>query len=75
LEQKMKTTPKRRSSRDKVNAHRKRLRAQGLRPLQIWVPDTRSAAFKAQAHRQSLIVARSAQAQEDQDFIDAISGD
>jgi hypothetical protein len=75
LEQKMKTTPKRRSSRDKVNAHRKRLRAQGLRPLQIWVPDTRSAAFKAQAHRQSLIVARSAQAQEDQDFINAISGD
>ena len=69
----MKTTPKRRSSRDKVSAHRKRLRAQGLRPLQIWVPDTRSAAFKARAHRQSLIVARSAQAQEDQDFIGAIS--
>jgi hypothetical protein len=70
----MKTTPKRRLSRDKVSAHRKRLRAEGLRPLQIWVPDTRSAAFKAQAHRQSLIVARSAQAQEDQDFIDANLG-
>jgi hypothetical protein len=39
------------------------------------VPDTRSAGFKAQAHRQSLIVARSAKAQQDQDFIDAISGD
>jgi hypothetical protein len=39
------------------------------------VPDTRSAAFKVQAHRQSRIVARSAQAQQDQDFIDAISGD
>jgi hypothetical protein len=74
LEQKMKTTPKRQSSRAKVSAHRKRLRARGLRPLQIWVPDTRSAAFKAQAHRQSAIVARSTQAQEDQDFIDAISG-
>ena len=69
------TAPKRQSSRDKVSAHRKRLRAQGLRPLQIWVPDTRSAAFKSQAHRQSLMVARSAHAQEDQDFIDAISGD
>jgi hypothetical protein len=43
--------------------------------VQIWVPDTRSAAFKAQAHRQSLIVARSVYAQQDQDFIDAISGD
>ena len=71
----MKTASKRQPSRDKVREHRKRLRAQGLRPLQIWVPDTRSAAFKVQAHRQSRIVARSAQAQQDQDFIDAISGD
>lgn len=71
----MKTSSKRQTSRDKVREHRKRLRAQGLRPLQIWVPDTRSAAFKAQAHRQSLVVARSAQAQQDQDFIDAISED
>ena len=72
----MKTAPKKRQpSRDKVRAHRKRLRAQGLRPLQIWVPNTRSAAFKSQAHRQSLIVARSEHAQKDQDFIDAISGD
>ena len=71
----MKTAPEPRPSRDKVRAHRKRLRTQGLRPLQIWVPDTRSAAFKSQAHRQSLIVARSAHAQADQGFIDAISGD
>jgi mRNA interferase MazF len=71
----MKTASKRQPSRDKVRAHRKRLRAKGLRPLQIWVPDTRSATFKAQAHRQSLIVARSEHAPEDQDFIDAISGD
>ncbi|MCW2631974.1 MAG: hypothetical protein JWR88_936, partial [Pseudonocardia sp.] len=26
-------------TRDRVAAHRARLRAQGLRPLQIWVPD------------------------------------
>jgi hypothetical protein len=71
----MKTAPKPRPSRGKVRAHRKRLRSQGLRPLQIWVPDTRSAAFKSQAHRQSLTVARSALAQGDQEFIDAISGD
>lgn len=71
----METAPKRQPSRDKVRAHRKRLRAQGLRPVQIWVPDTRSLVFKAQAHRQSLVVARSAHAQEDQDFIDAISRD
>jgi hypothetical protein len=61
------------SSRDKVRAHRKRLRQQGLRPIQIWVPDLRSPTFAAEAHRQSLAVARSPHAKEDQEFIDAIS--
>ena len=61
------------SSRDKVRAHRKRLRARGLRPIQIWVPDTRTAAFKVEAHRQSQVVAQSPYARRDQDFIDAIS--
>lgn len=61
------------ASRDKVRAHRARLRRQGLRPIQIWVPDVRSSAFRREAHRQSLAVARSAQAAEDQAFIDAIS--
>lgn len=62
------------SSRDKVRAHRARLRRQGLRPIQIWVPDVRSPAFAAEAHRQSLAVARSPHAREDQNFIDALSG-
>jgi len=62
-----------RSSRDKVRAHRKRLRQQGLRPIQIWVPDMRSPAFVSQAHRQSLAVANSPHAKEDQAFIDAVS--
>jgi len=62
-----------RSSRDKVRAHRTRLREQGLRPVQIWVVDVRSTAFIRAAHRQSLAVARSSQAKEDQDFVDAIS--
>jgi hypothetical protein len=43
-----------------------------MRPIQIWVPDTRAPAFKAEAHRQSLAVAGSSQAEEDQRFIDAI---
>ena len=64
---------RKRSSRDKVRAYRERMRARGLRPVQIWVPDTRTAAFRAAAHRQSLAVARSALAEPDQDFIDAIS--
>jgi hypothetical protein len=62
-----------RPSRDKVRAHRERLRQQGLRPIQIWVPDVRSPPFEAEAHRQSLAVAQSEYESEDQFFVDAIS--
>ncbi len=69
----MATRAKNKSSRDKVRAHRERLRQQGLRPVQIWVPDLRSPAFVAAARRQSLAVARSSNAARDQAFIDAVS--
>ncbi len=61
------------SPRDKVRADRKLLRQQGLRPIQIWVPDMCSPSFVAEAHRQSLAVARSPHTKEDQDFVDAAS--
>jgi Antitoxin MazE-like len=60
-------------SRVKVREHRERLRSQGLRPIQIWVPDVRAPSFRSEAHRQSLAVATSAHAREDQAFIDAVS--
>ena len=63
------------TSRHKVRAHRDRLRAQGLRPIQIWVPDTRSSRFAIQASRQSRLVAASPHATEDQAFIDALSSE
>ncbi|MGH8223797.1 MAG: antitoxin MazE family protein [Woeseiaceae bacterium] len=58
---------------DRVGKHRAALRAAGLRPIQIWVPDVRSRSFATKAHRQSLAVAKSRHSREDQDFIDAIS--
>ncbi len=64
---------KTKSSREKVRRHRERLRQQGLRPIQIWVPDVRAPSFRSQAHRQSLAVADSALAETDQGFIDAVS--
>jgi Protein of unknown function (DUF3018) len=57
----------------KVCEYRARPRAQGLRPIQIWVPDVRAASFESEAHRQSVAVAASAHAHEDQAFIDAVS--
>jgi hypothetical protein len=61
------------SVRQRVAAHRVRLRRQGLRPVQIWVPDVRAPGFDAEAHRQSELAAASEHAAEDQVFVDAIS--
>jgi hypothetical protein len=69
----MVAAPKPKPSRVKVQEHRKRLRSQGLRPIQIWVPDVRAPSFRSEAHRQSLAVATSAHAIDDQAFIDAVS--
>ena len=65
------TKPK--PSRERVKEYRSRLRAQGLRPIQIWVPDVDSPEFKAEARRQSLLVASSPGEAEDQAFIDSIT--
>jgi len=59
----------------RVRAHRQRLREQGLRPVQIWVPDVRSPKFAEQAHRQSLAIASSPHEADDQAFIDALAND
>jgi hypothetical protein len=61
------------STRDRVRQHRERLRRQGLRPVQIWVPDVRAPEFVAEAHRQSLVIAASESEADDQAFVDAIS--
>ena len=60
---------------ERVRDHRARLRAQGLRPIQIWVPDVRSPSFAVQAHEQSIAVAASVHAVDDQSFIDSASLD
>jgi len=38
---------------DQDKAHQDRLRAGGLRPVQIWVPDTRRPGFAEECRRQS----------------------
>lgn len=69
----MASAPDPKPSRMKVREHRQRLREQGLRPIQIWAPDVRSPAFRSEAHRQSLAVARGRHAFDDQAFIDSVS--
>ncbi len=53
------------------DAHQ-RLRSQGLRPIQIWVPDVRSPRFASEARRQSLLAHAGLLEAEDQAFVDAI---
>jgi hypothetical protein len=49
------------------------MRAQGLRPVQVWVPDVRSSDFAAEAHRQSARVAAADRVSDDIDFVEAVS--
>jgi len=60
------------SVKKRVQKRREALRAAGLRPLQIWVPDTRQPGFAEECRRQSRRVAEADEADRDlQDFMDA----
>lgn len=61
------------TTRARVRAYRARLRSQGLRPIQIWVPDMNAPGFAEEAHRQARAVAASHGAEADQAFIDSVS--
>jgi hypothetical protein len=61
------------SSRDKVSAHRARMRKRGFRLVQMWLPDTRTKEFAEQAHKDSLAIAKSETEADDQAFIDSVS--
>lgn len=56
-----------------MGAHRDRMREQGFRLVQVWVPDVRSESFVAEAHRQSAAVARADHVSDDQAFVEAVS--
>lgn len=48
----------------RVQKHRDALRRAGLRPVQIWVPDTRRPGFEEECRRQSRLVAQADSADE-----------
>jgi hypothetical protein len=41
----------------RVRKHREQLRAAGLRPVQLWLPDTTSESFRKKCERESLLLA------------------
>ena len=61
---------------ERVQKRRDALRAAGLRPLQIWVPDTRRPGFAEECRRQARMAAIADAADRDLgDFMDAALAD
>ncbi len=54
---KTKTKPPK-TPQERMRARRKRLRAQGLRPVQFWVPDLRDPLIRADLRLQGRLLAR-----------------
>jgi hypothetical protein len=59
----------------RVQRHRSTLRASGLRPIQIWVPDTRRKGFSKECHRQSLLLKQDKQEKDILVWIENVSDD
>jgi hypothetical protein len=59
------------STSERVQKHRAALRASGLRPVQIWVPDTRRAGFAEECRRQSQLLLGDTHEQETTDWLEA----
>ena len=55
----------------RVQKHRTALRQAGLRPVQIWVPDTRRAGFAEECRRQSRLLQGDAHERETADWLEA----
>jgi Protein of unknown function (DUF3018) len=58
---------------ERVRKHREALRAAGLRPVQIWVPDTRRRGFAAECRRQSLSLRNDPTEREVLDWLDKVA--
>jgi hypothetical protein len=56
---------------ERVKRYRDGLRAAGLRPVQIWVPDTRRPGFAEECRRQSLLLRDDPHEREILDWIEA----
>lgn len=56
---------------ERVQKHRAGLRQAGLRPVQIWVPDTRRAGFAAECRRQCLLLRNDPQEDDVLSFLEA----
>lgn len=64
-----------RSSASKVRQHREKLRAQGLRPIQMWVPDVNDPKIKEQIRREARLIAHSPHEKDDLAFVESLQSE
>ncbi|MFN9771892.1 MAG: antitoxin MazE family protein [Burkholderiales bacterium] len=60
---------------ERVQQHRDRLRRAGLRPIQLWVPDTRRPGFAEECRRQSALLADDPQERDTIEWLQAVADD
>lgn len=63
------------SERERTEAYRGRMRALGLRPVQVWVPDIHRPGFAEEVRRQVALLRGRAEEEEALDFIEAAQDD
>ena len=61
------------STVERVQKYRQTLRASGLRPVQIWLPDTRQPGFSEECRRQSMSILGDAQEKDTLDWLAAVA--
>lgn len=66
---------RRNAATEKMTRYRAKLKRQGLRPVQLWVPDTGAPGFAEAARQQSMLVSRSGAEINEMEFIDALQAD
>ncbi|HWZ46804.1 MAG TPA: antitoxin MazE family protein [Herbaspirillum sp.] len=58
---------------ERVQKYRDNLRAAGLRPVQIWMPDTRRSGFADECRRQSLSLLGDAQEADTLEWLESVA--
>jgi len=61
------------TSRDRTTRYRQTLREKGLRPVQLWLPDTRAPAFAAKARQQCARINAADRAEGIMDWLERVS--
>jgi hypothetical protein len=68
----MAANPKPRTSRERTRAYRERLRAKGLKPTTLWLPDLNDPAVRARLQQEWRMICSSPEEREVMEFLDDV---